>query len=199
MVDSELKWVMNTTTVETGKNLTMFRTNSCEDIKYDSLIGLCYSYPSGSDAPWTKWKDNSIYFASSRYSSSSYIVVCDNRFSSTDEFNQAMTDSYMVYQLATPTTIDLTDEEVQAFKELSTYYPTTNVFVTSEQLNGYAEIKYPTTDVSGIASKNEAKIAEIEKNVTSVNNDLGGLKFSVSDGTLSITDGVNTWTLLQTT
>lgn len=34
--------------------------------------------------------------------------------------------------------------------------------------------------------------------VAEIKNDLGGLSFSVSDGTLSITDGTNTWTLPQT-
>lgn len=33
------------------------------------------------------------------------------------------------------------------------------------------------------------------EDVASINNDLGGLSFSVSDGTLSITDGTHTWTL----
>lgn len=35
--------------------------------------------------------------------------------------------------------------------------------------------------------------------VAKLKNDLGGLSFSVSDGTLSITDGTNTWTLPKTT
>ena len=45
--------------------------------------------------------------------------------------------------------IDLTDEEVQAFKELATYYPTTNVFVTSDQLDGYTEFNYPLSMENG--------------------------------------------------
>lgn len=40
---------------------------------------------------------------------------------------------------------------------------------------------------------------QINSDVASIKNDLGGLSFSVSDGTLSITDGTNTWTLPQTT
>ena len=74
--------------------------------------------------------------------------------------NEDMTISY---QLATPEIIDLTDEEVQAFKDLATYYPTTNVIVSSDQLDGYAELKYPTTDVSGLASRNESRIAKLAK------------------------------------
>ena len=90
-------------------------------------------------------------------------IIRDSSFTDVNSFKQAMTGSMICYELATPTITYLTDEEAQAFKELATYYPTTNVFVTSEQLNGYAECKYPTTDVSGIASKNESRIAELAK------------------------------------
>lgn len=41
------------------------------------------------------------------------------------------------------TSIDLTDEQVNALKALSSYYPTTNVAVTSEQLDGYTTFNYP--------------------------------------------------------
>ena len=90
-------------------------------------------------------------------------IIRDSSFTDVNSFKQAMTGSMICYELATPTITYLTDEEAQAFKELATYYPTTNVFVTSDQLNGYAEIKYPTTDVSGLASRNESRIAELEE------------------------------------
>lgn len=45
--------------------------------------------------------------------------------------------------------IDITDEEVQAFKELATYYHTTNVMVTSEQLDGYTIFNYPISMENG--------------------------------------------------
>ena len=45
--------------------------------------------------------------------------------------------------LETPTEADLTPEEVQAFKALATYYPTTNISVNSEQLDGYTVFNYP--------------------------------------------------------
>lgn len=51
--------------------------------------------------------------------------------------------------LETPTITDLTDEEVQAFKELTTYYHTTNVIVTSDQLDGYAKFNYPLSMANG--------------------------------------------------
>ena len=139
-------------------------------------------------------------------------IIRDSSFTDVNSFKQAMTGSMICYELATPTITYLTDEEVQAFKELATYYPTTNVFVTSEQLNGYAEFKYPTTDVSGLVSRNESRIVDIEGTVGStdisdigdgtitnaismMSSKLGGLTFSASGTTLTITNGTNTWTL----
>lgn len=54
-----------------------------------------------------------------------------------------------IYQLATPIITDLTDEEVQEFIELATYYPTTNVIVTSDQLDGYVKFNYPLSMANG--------------------------------------------------
>lgn len=48
-----------------------------------------------------------------------------------------------------PIEVDLTPEEVQAFKDLAAHYPTTNVFVTSDQLDGYTEFNYPLSMENG--------------------------------------------------
>lgn len=45
--------------------------------------------------------------------------------------------------LAEPQEIDLTEEQIQALKELVTCYPTTNIFINSEQLYGYTVFNYP--------------------------------------------------------
>ena len=45
--------------------------------------------------------------------------------------------------LAEPQKTDLTKEEITAFKALATYYPTTNISVNSEQLDGYTVFNYP--------------------------------------------------------
>lgn len=55
----------------------------------------------------------------------------------------------IVYALATPEEIDLTPEEVQALKALATYYPTTNISVNSEQLDGYTVFNYPISMANG--------------------------------------------------
>lgn len=58
-------------------------------------------------------------------------------------------DGKMVYILATPTEIDLTADEIAAFKALVSYYPVTNVSTTSEQLDGYTVFNYPISLANG--------------------------------------------------
>lgn len=54
-----------------------------------------------------------------------------------------------VFVLSTPEEIDLTSEEVQAFKALATYYPITNISINSEQLDGYTVFNYPISMKNG--------------------------------------------------
>lgn len=51
--------------------------------------------------------------------------------------------------LAEPQEINLTTEQTQAFKALATYYPTTNISVNSEQLDGYTVFNYPISMANG--------------------------------------------------
>ena len=51
--------------------------------------------------------------------------------------------------LAEPQEIDLTQEEAQTLKALATYYPTTNISVTSDQLDGYTVFNYPISMANG--------------------------------------------------
>lgn len=52
--------------------------------------------------------------------------------------------------LAETQEIDLTTEEIAAFKALATYYPTTNISVNSEQLDGYTVFNYPVSMKNGL-------------------------------------------------
>lgn len=58
-------------------------------------------------------------------------------------------DTEVVYQLKTPEETDLTTEEIKALKALATYYPVTNIFVNSEQLDGYTVFNYPISMENG--------------------------------------------------
>lgn len=56
---------------------------------------------------------------------------------------------FVLHVLRTPTEIDLAEEEITAFKTLATYYPTTNISVNSEQLDGYTVFNYPISMQNG--------------------------------------------------
>lgn len=58
-------------------------------------------------------------------------------------------DAYVCYFIPTPEEIDLTPEQIQAFKSLSTNYPVTNIEVSSEQLDGYTIFNYPISMAEG--------------------------------------------------
>nr|DAE27708.1 MAG TPA: Minor structural protein adsorption, WTA interaction, caudovirales.2A [virus sp. ctpeS3] len=58
-------------------------------------------------------------------------------------------DLMFMYVRRTSNEIDLTPEEVQAFKALATYYPVTNITVGSEELDGYTVFNYPISMANG--------------------------------------------------
>lgn len=59
-------------------------------------------------------------------------------------------ESYAYFAKNTLEEIDLTIEEIQIFKALATYYPTTNISVNSEQqLDGYTVFNYPISMKNG--------------------------------------------------
>lgn len=70
---------------------------------------------------------------------------------SLDEFKSILKADnwHLVYEVTTPEEIDLTTEELQALKELATYYPVTNISVNSEQLDGYTVFNYPISMANG--------------------------------------------------
>lgn len=79
------------------------------------------------------------------------VVIGLNDFASVDEFKTFLTnnDVRLVYPLEVPEEIDLTPGEIQALKALATYYPTTNISVNSEQLDGYTVFNYPVSMENG--------------------------------------------------
>ena len=114
----------------------------------------------------------------------------------------------MNYVLANPVFEPFAD---QSLPYLSTYDGVTNIS-NDDALSAEMTVKYPTTDASGIGSRNESRIVDIEGTVGStdisdigdgtitnaismMSSKLGGLTFSASGTTLSITDGTHTWTL----
>lgn len=79
------------------------------------------------------------------------VVIGLNCFASVDDLKTflANNDVRLVYPLEVPEETDLTTEEIAAFKALVTYYPTTNISVNSEQLDGYTIFNYPISMENG--------------------------------------------------
>ena len=67
----------------------------------------------------------------------SLVKICEN------------TNAIFFYGMREPIETDLTPEEIEAFKELVTYYPVTNISVNSEQLDGYTVFNYPISMKNG--------------------------------------------------
>lgn len=78
--------------------------------------------------------------------------ISKGRFQSFDlaGVNEYLKNHPLTYLIAIePEETDLTDEEVQLFKDLAAYYPITNVTVTSEQTGGYTTFDYPISLANG--------------------------------------------------
>lgn len=65
------------------------------------------------------------------------------------ELKELCIEFYLIYQLKEPQETKLTTEQARVLKELTTYYQVTNIFVTSEQLNGYTTFNYPVSLENG--------------------------------------------------
>lgn len=86
----------------------------------------------------------------------SCIAISDSRFSTVEEFtNELKTQNsngkqlIAYYIMTTPQEEDLSLEEIELLKSLSTYYPVTNITVGSEQLDGYTVFNYPISLANG--------------------------------------------------
>lgn len=70
---------------------------------------------------------------------------------SLDKFKQLLNENEIIvqYVLAKPIEHDLSEEDINKLKSLETYYPVTNVSVTSDELDGYATFNYPVSMKNG--------------------------------------------------
>ena len=98
--------------------------------------------------------DDSIQNLPKIYANKQEITVSfppSTEYSSLEAFKHMLTDvkSVIYYILATPIETPLTQEEASAFKQLMTYYPVTNISVTSDQLDGYTVFNYQISMANG--------------------------------------------------
>lgn len=92
---------------------------------------------------WTD-KSGNLYIPSSNS-----IVLVDDRFTDKQTAIKLVQDAYVIYALYSPIEEDLSLEQIKSLKSLSTYYPTTNISVNSEQLDGYTVFNYPISMANG--------------------------------------------------
>lgn len=119
------------------------------DMAKDSVLSICNILPFKNVA----W-DDSIQNLPKIYANNAEITVSfppSSEYSSLEAFKQLLTNvkSVIYYALATPIETPLTPAEIAAFNALTTYYPVTNISVTSDQLDGYAVFNYPISMANG--------------------------------------------------
>lgn len=92
---------------------------------------------------WTN-KSGYVYVPSVRS-----IIIVDERFTDKNTAVGLIQDTYIIYALVNPIEEDLTAEQAQALQALKAYYPTTNINIGSEQLEGYTVFNYPISMANG--------------------------------------------------
>ena len=65
------------------------------------------------------------------------------------QWNKIKDGLVILYKLSEPEKVDLIQDQIEAFKELSTYYPKTYINAESEQLNAYTMFNYPVSIEKG--------------------------------------------------
>lgn len=94
----------------------------------------------------SKWTMNSGY---TYIPNGKSIVFVDDRFTDKPTAIGLIKDTYVIYGLDAQVEEDLASEQVEALKMLSTYYPVTNITVSSEELDGYTVFNYPISLANG--------------------------------------------------
>lgn len=77
------------------------------------------------------------------------VIFVDDRFTDRQTAIKLVQDTYVIYALSSQTEEDLSLEQIKSLKSLSTYYPTTNISINSEQLDGYTVFNYPISMANG--------------------------------------------------
>ena len=77
------------------------------------------------------------------------VILVDDRFTDKQTAVKLVQDTYIIYALSSQTEEDLSLEQIESLKSLSTYYPVTNITVGSEEVDGYAVFNYPISMKNG--------------------------------------------------
>lgn len=152
--------------VEKGKIYRKFKQLSLKDFDKNRIThgfhsnGNGYISVSVTDAKNVKREGKHIsnkYKGSSWTSESGYIyspnnndlVLVDKRFTDKQTAIELIQDVQIVYELLVQIEEDLSIDQIKSLKSLSTYFPITNITVSSEQLDGYTVFNYPISMSQG--------------------------------------------------
>lgn len=160
------EWLLRSSGTEYYANSHPYKTIFKNTV---NTIAISNAFASGA-----VWGDNCKNKIAVSNSEVPYVFVGATSFNTLDDLKSYLdtNEVYVYSELAILATIDLTDEEVQAFKELPTYNQNTNVFVSSDQVEGYAEFSYPTTDAAGLVSINTIELEKLKKTVNTNNTNI---------------------------
>lgn len=117
--------------------------NRVDNDNYMTYI-LCDKYRTSANTTY----DNVIF---ARKNGDGIVIKDTSHQSAVEDWKKYLNNNPCIvhYLLITPTEIDLTPEEIAAFKSLATYYPITNISINSEQLDGYTVFNYPISMANG--------------------------------------------------
>lgn len=135
------------------ENVVNYRTNAEGAVRYKAMLSNMLFM---NDEIWLNDVVGSIVLENNKIDFTlPYSVLGIDKSATYEQRNSAVNawlknnDLMFMYYIETPTEEDLTSEQVQALKALKTYYPTTNISVGSEQLDGYTVFNYPISIANG--------------------------------------------------
>lgn len=127
-------------TVRTSKSIFLNSTTRTERILSNKFTNLYSS--EGFDRSWS----NKIY----NITGGQLVMLLTYGTEVTEEqWNKIKDGLVILYKLSEPEKVDLTQDQIEAFKKLSTYYPKTYINAESEQLEAYTMFNYPVSMEKG--------------------------------------------------
>ncbi len=149
--------------VEKGKIYRKFKQLSLKDFNENRITfgfhsnGNGYISVSGTNVKKDGKHISNKYKCSVWTSESGYIyspnnndlILVDKRFTDKQTAIELIQDVQIVYELLVQSEDDLSIDQIKSLKSLSTYFPITNITVSSEQLDGYTVFNYPISMAQG--------------------------------------------------
>lgn len=163
VIIGEQQYVSDYVDVEKGKLYQKVKRLNLKDVDNEKISHGFHSNGNGYLSISVEAVGKEARLISNRYKSSTWtqesgylytpnsniIVLVDDRFTDNQTAIKLVQDTYVIYTLSSQTEEDLSLEQIESLKSLSTYYPTTNISANSEQLDGYTVFNYPISIKNG--------------------------------------------------